>query len=86
LLRAGDVISASDLPPDADETRLVIRFQQSPEEVASLRLDLRLLKPIDLQTWGLVEASHRNVLAFDQLEEARERSALLELRSATGDQ
>lgn len=84
LLRPGQVVSPDDLPPARPETTLGIALQGSTEEVASVRLDLRLLKPVDPQTWDMVETSHRNLLAFAALEDARKRSAFLEPGSEPG--
>ena len=81
LLRPGQVVSPDDLPPPQAETTLGIALQRSTTNVATVRLELRLLKPVDPQTWDMVEASHRNLLAFAALEDARERSAFLEPHS-----
>lgn len=79
LLRPGQAPSPDDLPPPPPETTLAIALASPTGEVASLELDLRLLKPVDRETWNRVETSYRSLLAFAELEDARDRSALLKV-------
>lgn len=50
-------------------------------EVARARIVLRLLKPVDAESWGLIATSYRNLLEGDALEVARERSAIIAVAS-----
>lgn len=56
--------------------RLVVELGEAPPDIVTATLHLRLLKPIDLPTWSLVEASYRNLLDFAGLTGARRRSFL----------
>ncbi len=44
--------------------------------VARVRARLRLFKPLDAELWAAVEKSYRNVLAFEALRAAQERSVV----------
>ncbi len=50
----------------------------SDVEVARARVVLRLLKPVDAETWEMIATSYRNLLANDALEVARERSVVVD--------
>ena len=51
-------------------------------QVARARIVLRLLKPVDAQTWEMVATSYRNLLQTEALRVARRRSVVLEEESS----
>ncbi|MDX1745576.1 MAG: hypothetical protein R3324_06540, partial [Halobacteriales archaeon] len=61
--------------PDGDRV-VALPLPPTPANVVWLEADVRLLKPMDPDTWKLVEASYRNVLDFEGLENARRRTYL----------
>jgi hypothetical protein len=65
------------LEPDQDplpQRRLELRMPGFDGGVAAITLELRLTKPVDPATWEAVETATRNRLAFDTLEEFRQRT------------
>ena len=62
---------AFDSHPDR---RLRIPLEPAATPLAALRLELRLVKPVDAETWNMVRIAHRNRLEFALLDSIRARS------------
>jgi tetratricopeptide (TPR) repeat protein len=55
---------------------LRLNIPAQPRGVAEIHLRLRLFKPLDPDLWALVEKSYKNLLRYNDLESARERSLI----------
>lgn len=67
----GETVGSGELQPVLD-----IPLTDAPATTVRARIEIRLLKPIEAAAWKLVQASYRNVLDFEGLEEARRRALL----------
>jgi tetratricopeptide (TPR) repeat protein len=55
---------------------LHLHLPPQPKGVAAVHLRLRLFKPTDQDFWGMVETSYRNLLRYEELKAARDRSVI----------